>query len=80
MENVKSSKVYVNSKIIKIFVKLNDDVEFDKVKDIATKTVGKIDKKNLEFYDLEFFVDVNKDSQIYPKIGYKHKSSDNFVW
>ena len=80
LNNVKSSKVYVDSKIIKIFVKLKDDVEFDEVKDVATKTISKIDKNNLKFYDLEFFVESKDDSKTYPKIGYKHKSSENFVW
>ena len=80
LNNVKSSKVYVDSKIIKIFVKLKDDVEFDAVKDVATKTISKIDKNNLKFYDLEFFVESKDDSKTYPKIGYKHKSSENFVW
>ena len=80
LDNVKSTKVYTNSKIIKIFVKLKDDVEFDAVKDVATKTISKIDKNNLKFYDLEFFVDSKDDSKVYPKIGYKHKSSENFVW
>ena len=80
LENVKSTKVYTSSKIIKIFVTLDSDVEFDKVKDVATKTISKIDKENLSFYDLEFFVETKDDSQVYPKIGYKHKSSENFVW
>ena len=80
LDNVKSTKVYTDSKIIKIFVKLKDDVEFDAVKDVATKTISKIDKNNLKFYDLEFFVDSKDDSKVYPKIGYKHKSSENFVW
>ena len=80
LDNVKSVEVYTESKIIKIFVNLSDDVDFDKTKDIATKSISKIDKKNIKFYDIEFFVDAKKDSKIYPRIGYKHKSSENFVW
>lgn len=80
LDNVKSTDVYTESKIIKIFVELEEDVEFDKVKDTATKTISKIDKENVKFYDIEFFVSTKKDSKVYPKIGYKHKSSENFVW
>lgn len=80
LDNVKSVEVYTESKIIKIFVNLSEDVDFDKTKDIATKSISKIDKKNIKFYDIEFFVDAKKDSKIYPRIGYKHKSSENFVW
>lgn len=80
LDNVKSVEVYTESKIIKIFVNLSDDVDFDKTKDIATKSISKIEKENIKFYDIEFFVDAKKDSKIYPRIGYKHKSSENFVW
>ena len=80
LDGVKNIKVYTKSKIIKIIVYLDSDVPFDTVKDTATKTISKIDKKNLEFYDVEFFVDAKKDSEVYPRIGYKHKTSENFVW
>lgn len=77
---VKSIDVYIKSKIIRILVTLDDDVEFDIIKDVANKSVGKIDKDNLKFYDVEFFVDTKNESKTYPKIGYKHKTSDVFVW
>ena len=80
LDNVKSSKVYVDSKIIRIFVNLENDVELDAVKEVANKAIAKIDKDNLEYYDLECFVDSNKDSKVYPRIGYKHKSSEKFAW
>lgn len=80
IDKTKNVKVYTNSKIIRIFVNLAEDVEFDIVKEVANKTISKIDKKNLEFYDVEFFVQSKDDSAVYPKIGYKHKSSDSFVW
>lgn len=77
---IKNIKVYTKSKIIKIIVNLNSDVEFDAVKNTATKVISKINKKNLEFYDVELFVDAKKDSKVYPRIGYKHKTSENFSW
>ncbi len=80
LDEIKNVKVYTESKIIKIFVTLDHDVEFDEVKEIANKTISKFKKDNLEFYDLEFFVETKDDSKLYPKIGYKHKSNEKFVW
>ena len=80
LDNVKNVKVYIKSKIIRILVNLKSDVDFDVVKDVANKTIGNIEKENLKFYDVEFFVSTESDSKVYPKIGYKHKSSDKFVW
>ena len=80
LEKVDSVKVYVKSKIIRIVVNLETDVEFDSVKDVANKIISKIDKENLKFYDVEFFVSTKDDSKVYPRIGYKHKTSEKFAW
>lgn len=81
LEDVKSVDVYVDSKIIKIVVKLNNDLDLEKVKDKANETLSDIKEKNLLYYDIEFFVDsLNEESEIYPQIGYKFKSNSEFSW
>lgn len=81
LEKVKDIDVYIDSKIIKIVVTLNEDIEFDKVKTKANESLNKIKKENLTYYDVEFFVQtLNKDSKNYPKIGYKFKNNLEFSW
>ena len=81
LENIDNIDIYVNSKIIKIFIKLTDDVNFDKVKDISNQALNDFSEKNLEYYDVEIFVDSkSEESEIYPQIGYKHKTSNEFSW
>lgn len=81
LDNVKSVDVYITSKIIKILVKLSDDVDFAKVQDVSNQVLSDISEDNLSFYDVEiFFESENKDSDVYPKIGYKHKKNTEFSW
>ncbi len=81
IESVDSVDVYTNVKIIKILVNLKDDVEFDIIKDVSNKSIEKISEKNREFYDIEIYVKSNNEkSEVYPKIGYKYKTSSEFVW
>ena len=79
-DNVASVDVYVKSKIIRIFVKLKEDVNFKTVKEVSNQTIGLFSESNLEYFDLEIFFDTEKESDVYPKIGYKHKTRKEFSW
>ncbi len=81
LENVESIDVYTNYKIIKIFLELKEDIDFDDVEEKSNEIIEEISEKNLSFYDLEIFVECNdEESEVYPKIGYKYKSDSKFTW
>ncbi len=83
LENIDSVDVNTNpkTKIVKIFVRLKDDIEFDKVKTISNEVLTDFSEDNLKFYDIEIFVEsLNSESTVYPQIGYKHKTSSEFAW
>jgi len=79
--NIDSIDIYTNYKIIKIFIELKEDVNFEDVERISNEAIEKFSSDNLEFYDLEIFVDSkNEESKVYPKIGYKYKTNSKFAW
>lgn len=78
---VKNVKIYVKSKIIRIFVNLSEDVDFDTVKNVSNSLLEGFSEENLSYYDVEIFYESdNKESIVYPQIGYKHKSKTEFSW
>ena len=80
-ENVKSAKVYANNKIINIMITLEDDIDFDEIKSLANSCLENFSEDNLKFYDVQIFVkSLNKESETYPKIGYKFKEKVEFMW
>lgn len=81
IENIEELEVFVSSKIIKMIVNLKEDIDFEQVKNISNQAITKISEKNLKFYDVEIYVDsMNEESEVYPQIGYKHKSKSEFSW
>lgn len=81
IDSVDKIDITTNYKIIKIFIELEEDIEFDDINDVVIESINNFSKKNLKFYDIEVFIDcLNEDSEIYPKIGYKHKSNSDFTW
>ena len=81
IEQVSKISVEINSKKIVIDLTLSEDVDFNKLNDTANSSLGQISSENLSFYDVEIFVEsLNKESEVYPKIGYKHKSKEKFTW
>lgn len=81
LEFVENIDILTNYKIVKIFIKLKEEVDFNKVNEIVVESINNFSEKNLGFYDVEIFVDcINEESEIYPKIGYKHKSNSEFAW
>lgn len=80
IDNVDKVEIYTNVKIIKIIVNLSDDTDFEKVKSISNEALSGFKEKNLNYYDIEIYVNGKEDSEIYPKIGYKHKTKSEFKW
>ena len=82
VESLKSISVESSeeSKIIKIFITLKEDVEVDKIKDISNSSLESFNEKNLGYYDFEIFVESDSEESEYPIIGYKHKENSKFSW
>lgn len=81
IEVIESIDISTNHKIIKIFIELKEDVDLEEIDEITTESLNGFSEENIKFYDVEVFVEcLNEDSEIYPKIGYKHKSDSEFTW
>ena len=79
--NIDNIKIYTTSKIIKIFITLKEDVDFNTVKSVSNQSIEKFSKENLSYYDVEIFVESkNENSEVYPQIGYKYKLGNEFEW
>lgn len=81
MEKINSIEIYTNYKIIKIMIELSEDIEFKEIKTVSNEIISCFSDKNLSYYDIEIFINsLNEESEIYPKIGYKHKMNSEFTW
>lgn len=74
--------IRTQGKIINIKVVLNENVSRSDAKKMGEKVTSALSKEQLEFYDIQLFVDKvdTEDAKLFPIIGYKNHSSDKFTW
>lgn len=70
----------INGRLVNIIIIVNGDTSIDDAKGLANKTLEYFKDEEKKYYDIQVLLDSEKDSEDYPTIGYKHKTSDNLVW
>ncbi|MFA5602658.1 MAG: hypothetical protein WDA21_02855 [Bacilli bacterium] len=80
-DKVKEVEVLLQGKLINIFIDV-DNIDADEAKKILNDTLDDFSAGEKDFYDFQYFITNNsdKDSEIYPIIGYKSKLSDIISW
>ena len=59
----------------------NDGVDVETAKEVALKTLDYFTDKQKNYYDIQIILtNENSDMDGYPKMGYKHKTSESIVW
>ena len=79
-EEVESASSHVKGKIIYIYLTIKGDTPIEKTHEIANKALEHFEDDEKSFYDIQIFVNTKDESEVYPVIGYKHKTSEGFVW
>lgn len=72
----------LEGKLLSFLVTVKDETSLEEAKTIGDLIIPNLTKKELEFYDIQLYLldsNTNKESK-YPVIGYKHKTSEEFVW
>lgn len=85
-DNMDLESIEVKCNLIDIVVKVDDKVNFSKVKDMSKKMLEVFSKDELKYYDIELMIHSNNNkSEVYPKVGTHHKeingeSNASFIW
>ena len=79
-EEVKDIKYRLQGRLIYITITYVETVELDRAKEIASETLNYFDEEEKTYYDMNFTLKNETEKDGYPKLGYKHKTSDTIVW
>lgn len=80
-EEVEKVTYKLTGKIVNVIITVKDDTSLDRSKEIASKVLEYFDDDQKAYYDFQIFLNSgNEESEIYPQLGYKHNTSDGFVW
>ena len=80
IESVKKVNYRLKGRLVYIEIMFNEDVSIENAKEIAAKSLEYFTDDQKAFYDFEFILTNEKETEGYPELGSKHKSSDNIVW
>lgn len=80
-EKVTSVSYNLEGKLANFILTVDDSLEEETAKNYANKILENLSDDVKSYYDIQVLVDSdNEESEAYPIIGYKHKTTDMFVW
>lgn len=81
LEKVESINYNIEGRLINFVIKVEDDLIVSEAKNYSEKILENFSDDIKSYYDIQILIDSNIDeSENYPIIGYKHKTSDSLVW
>lgn len=79
-ENASKVSLRIAGRIINISVKVNDETSLDSAKELGNKALEEFSEKEKKYYDFQFLIENDKNTNQFPIIGYKHHTKDNITW
>lgn len=80
LEYIKSFNYNLKGKIMNFVIGVNDETSLKDSKKVWDIIVEELEEKHTEYYDIQVFLIEKEESEVYPVIGYKHKTSDEIIW
>ena len=81
LEKVESINYNLEGRLINFVIKVEDDLIVSEAKNYSEKILENFSDDIKSYYNIQILIDSNIDeSENYPIIGYKHKTSDSLVW
>ena len=71
----------LKGRIINFIIEVKDGTELNVAKEASSKLLEKFNDEYKSFYDIQIYlICSNEENELYPKIGYKHKTSSEIKW
>ncbi len=95
LKTIKEEKEYVvedsynlEGRLLSIIIKVKSYTDKNETKKIGSIIISNLKEEELSYYDIQLYINFeeeekeneSEENKIYPIIGYKHKTSDVFVW
>lgn len=80
-EKIENISYNLSGRVINFIIKLDSDVDLITSQSFADKILENFKEEEKKYFDFQvYLINDVEDSEIYPKVGYKHKSSLSFKW
>lgn len=79
-DSSESITVRLQGRIIYLDVKVKEGVSVDTARELANKTLEKLSDDEKAYYDVQFIISNDKDTEHFPIIGYRHHTKQAISW
>jgi hypothetical protein len=79
-KNIKTVEYILKGKIINFIINLEKDIDVEDAESFSAVILKNLTDEQKSFYDVQIFVTSLEDTDLYPIIGYKHNTSEDFSW
>ncbi len=81
-EQVKKVSQRLEGKLLNFIIDVSNETTLESAQKLVEPIKNSLTEKEQSFYDIQVMIICNENAQseIYPVIGYKHKTSSEFVW
>ena len=79
-EQVENATYRLEGKILNVIIEVIKDADLENSKKLTNFILNSLNEEERGFYDIQVFLTSKEESAIYPIIGYKHRTSSEFVW
>ena len=81
IKDIISIKYDLKGRLVYIIIEVSNETAIEVSKGYANKILSYFDDNQKEYYDFQVMIKSDsKESEVYPIIGAKHKTSTGFVW
>lgn len=81
IESISKVEYRLQGKLINIMMTIKEGTSLEEAKENANKVLEYFDDEQKSYYDIQVFLTNElEESEGYPTIGYKHKTSDALIW
>ena len=81
LDKVSSVSYNLEGRLANFIIMVEDDLTVSEAKNYADKVIEHFSEDLKSYYDIQILIDSNNnESENYPIVGYKHKTSDSLVW
>lgn len=80
LEYVSKFDYNLKGKIMNFVITVSKDSSIDASKKLGTVILENLDENEKDYYDIQVFLITDEESDKYPIIGYKHRTSEGLVW
>ena len=81
IEGIKSFNFDIEGRLVYIIIEVSNETAVEVAKGYANKVLEQLEDEQKSYYDIQAMITSDsEESEVYPIIGAKHKTSTSFIW